>query len=223
MRILVIEDEIKVAGFIERGLKEEKYAVDVALNAQGAITLLDLYPYDLITLDLMLPDMDGLALCRVIRSKKIQTPILMLTARSAVEERVKGLDAGADDYLPKPFAFEELLARIRSLMRRKSNEKVTTLKVADLELDILRHTVKRAGNEITLTAKEYSLLEYLMKNVNQVVTRTMISEHVWNEHFDSFSNVIDVHINYLRNKIDKGFSPTLIYTLRGTGYMLKEP
>ena len=222
MRILLVEDEEKIANFIERGLKEEHYAVDVVYNGKRALYMADINPYDLIILDLMLPDRDGLSVCESLRSNKIDTPVLMLTAKSDIRDKVIGLDSGADDYLTKPFAFEELLARVRALLRRKRSEKVTMLKIADLELDQRTHKVKRAGKEIKLTSKEYALLEYLMLNAEQVVTRTMISEHVWNEDFDSFTNITDVYINYLRNKIDKGSDKQLIHTIRGVGYILKE-
>ncbi|MBU1147377.1 MAG: response regulator transcription factor [Candidatus Omnitrophica bacterium] len=222
MRILLIEDETKIASFIERGLKEEHYIVDVAYEGDKGLFLAEVNTYDLIILDIMLPKKDGISLCKDLRTKKIDTPILMLTAKDKVGDKVLGLDAGADDYLTKPFAFEEFLARIKALLRRSRSDKSTTLKIADLELDQLTHRVKRQEKEITLTSKEYTLLEYLMLNANQVVTRTMISEHVWNEDFDSFTNVIDVYVNYLRNKIDKNFKKHLIYTIRGTGYMLKE-
>lgn len=222
MRILLVEDELKIANFIERGLKEEHYAVDVVYNGEEALNMADMNPYDLIILDLMLPDRDGLSVCRTLRNNKIDTPILMLTAKSGIRDKVSGLDSGADDYLTKPFAFEELLARVRALLRRKTGEKVTLLKIADLELDQLTHKVKRAGKEIKMTSKEYALLEYLLLNANQIVTRTMISEHVWNEDFDSFTNITDVYINYLRNKIDKGSDKQIIHTIRGVGYIVKE-
>ena len=222
MRILLVEDEEKIANFIKRGLKEEHYIVDVAYDGEKGLFLAEINAYDLIILDIMLPIKDGLSICKELRTKKIDTPILMLSARDRVEYKVSGLDLGADDYLAKPFAFEELLARARALLRRKEGDKSTLLKIADLELDQLTHKVRRAGKEISLTSKEYALLEYLMLNANQVVTRTMISEHVWNEDFDSFTNVIDVYIKYLRNKIDKDFRKQLIYTMRGTGYILKE-
>lgn len=222
MRILLIEDELRIANFIERGLKEEHYAVDVADNGEKALYCADVNPYDLIILDIMLPDMNGFAICRELRGKGIETPILILTAKDSLQDKVQGLDMGADDYLTKPFAFEELLARVRALLRRARSEKQTLLTVADLELDQVTHRVKRAGKDIPLTAKEYSLLEYLMLHARQVVTRTMISEHVWNEDFDSFTNITDVYINYLRNKIDKGFDKQLIHTIRGVGYMLEE-
>jgi len=221
MRILLIEDELRIANFIERGLKEEHYAVDVADSGEKALYLADINPYDLIILDLMLPDMDGFSICTELRGRGIETPILILTAKDSLKDKVQGLDLGADDYLTKPFAFEELLARVRALLRRNRTEKQTLLTMADLELDQVTHRVKRAGRDIPLTAKEYSLLEYLMLNAHQVVTRTMISEHVWNEDFDSFTNITDVYINYLRNKIDKGFDKPLIHTIRGVGYMLE--
>lgn len=222
MRMLLVEDEKKIANFIERGLKEENYVVDVVYDGEKALFLAEINPYDLIVLDIMLPGKDGITVCRELRSKKIDVPVLMLTAKDRLGDKVLGLDAGADDYLTKPFAFEEFLARVRALLRRERIDKTTTLKVADLELDQLTHKVKRARKEIILTSREYALLEYLMLNAHQVVTRTMISEHVWHEDFDSFTNVIDVYINYLRNKIDQGFKKQLIHTLRGRGYTLKE-
>lgn len=222
MRVLIVEDERKIAGFIKRGLKEERYAVDVAHDAQKAHALASANPYDLIILDIMLPGKDGITLCVELRKEKIECPVLMLTARDALKDKITGLDAGADDYLVKPFAFEELLARIRALLRRKKKDKALVLKVDDLELNTVTHKAKRSGRDIELTSKEYGLLEYLMLHAGQVVTRTMISEHVWNEDFDSFTNIIDVYINYLRNKIDKGHKKKLIHTLRGTGYIMKE-
>lgn len=223
MRILLVEDEKRIANFIERGLREERYVVDTACDGNQALYLAEVNPYDLIVLDIMLPAKDGLAVCRELRSKKIQAPVLMLTARGALREKVEGLEAGADDYLVKPFAFAEFLARVRALLRRERNDKATKLTVADLELDQVSHAVSRAGKEITLTSKEYALLEYLMLNANALITRTMISEHVWHEDFDSFTNVIDVYINYLRAKIDKGFKKKLLHTVRGAGYVLREP
>ncbi|MFH1868934.1 MAG: response regulator transcription factor [Candidatus Omnitrophota bacterium] len=222
MRILLVEDEKKIASFIERGLKEEHYAIDIAFDGEKALYLADINQYDLIILDIMLPQRDGISVCREIRLKKTDTPILILTARDSINDRVKGLDSGADDYLTKPFAFEELLARIRALLRREKKGKSTLIKVADLELDQITHKVKRSGKEIAMTSKEYALLEYLMLHAGEVITRTMISEHVWDESFDSFTNVIDVYINYLRNKIDKGFKTALLHTIRGAGYVLKQ-
>ena len=222
MRILLIEDEKRIASFIQRGLKEEHYTVDLAHDGEEGLFLAEINPYDLIILDIMLPGKDGISISRELRKKKNNSPILMLTAKNSVKDKVLGLDAGVDDYLTKPFAFEELLARVRALLRRQLPDKATILKIADLELNQLTHKVKRGDKEILLTSKEYGLLEYLMIHANQVVTRTMISEHVWKEDFDSFTNVIDVYIKYLRDKIDKGFKKNLIHTLRGTGYIFKE-
>ena len=222
MRILVIEDEVKIAQFIKRGLKEEGYAVDVAVDGEEGHFMLSSNEYDAIILDLMLPKMDGLTLCRTLRKEGNQTPIIMLTAKDTVKDKVKGLDSGADDYLPKPFAFEELLARVRVLLRKKDSRVQTQLKVDDLVLDLLTHKVTRGDREIDLTVKEYALLEYLMRNAGNIVTRTMISEHVWDINFDTFTNVIDVYINYLRNKIDSGFENKMIHTVRGKGYLLKK-
>jgi heavy metal response regulator len=222
MHILVVEDEKKIASFISRGLKERSYAVDAAHDGEEGLYLAEINTYDLIVLDVMLPKKDGISICRELRRQKNNTPIILLTARDAVDDKVKGLDAGADDYLTKPFAFNEFLARVRALIRRKQNVTTTSLKIADLELDQLTHQVKRANRLIELTATEYSLLEYLMLNAGQVVTRTMISEHVWNDDFDRFSNVINVYINYLRKKIDQDFDKKLIHSIRGTGYILKE-
>lgn len=222
MRILVIEDEEKIAGFIKRGLKEEGYSAVTAANGEEGYALAATDNYDLIILDLMIPKMDGLSLCRRLRSENITTPILMLTAKYAVKDKVTGLDAGANDYLTKPFAFEELLARIRVLLRKQETYTKTTLQAGDLLLDLLTHKVTRAGKGIDLTSKEYALLEYLMRNKGAVITRTMISENVWDEHFDTLTNIIEVYINYLRNKIDRGHEKKLIHTLRGRGYVLKD-
>ncbi len=222
MRILLVEDERKLAAVIKKGLKEVHYAVDLADNGDDALFLAQSNPYDLIILDIMLPGKDGIFICRHLRRDKNDTPILMLTARDDVEDKISGLDAGADDYLTKPFSFPEFLARVRALLRRKNTEKSTRLKVVDLELDQLTHRVYRAGKEIELTPTEYTLLEYLMIHVGQVVTRTMISEHVWNDDFDAFSNVINVYVNYLRKKVDRGHTRQLIHSLRGVGYILKD-
>lgn len=222
MRILIVEDQRKMANFIQRGLKEEKYAVDVAYDAEKAMYSADINEYDLIILDVMLPGKDGFYVCRELRKKDCKTPVLMLTARDATEDKITGLDLGADDYLTKPFAFEEFLARVRALLRRKHDSKSTLLKYADLELNQITHKVKRDGQDINLSAKEYALLEYFMLHPEQIITRTMISEHVWNESFDSFTNVIDVYVRYLRNKMDRPFQQPLFHTLRGTGYMLSK-
>ncbi|HPL83043.1 MAG TPA: response regulator transcription factor [Candidatus Omnitrophota bacterium] len=222
MRILLVEDEIKMASFIARGLKEEDYVVDVANDGEKALFQAEINPYDLIILDVMLPLKDGITVCRELRSRKISIPILMLTSKDRVRDKVLGLNSGADDYLAKPFAFEELLARISALLRRDKIDKTGIIKTADLEMDQLKHKVTRAGKDIQLTSKEFALLEYLMLNATHVVTRAMISEHVWHEDFDSFTNVIDVYMNFLRNKIDKGHKKQLIHTIHGKGYVLRE-
>jgi len=222
MRILVVEDEKKVAGFIKKGLEEETYAVDVAVDGEEGFAMAEANQYDLIVLDLMLPKIDGLEVLTRCREKKINTPILLLTAKDSVEDKVTGLNKGADDYLTKPFAFSELLARIRSLLRRGQSETKTVLSLADLSLDMVSHKVNRNGEEIELTGKEYSLLEYFIRNQGKVLTRTMIAEHVWDYNFDTFTNVIDVYINHLRKKIDKDHPKKLLHTLRGVGYVLKE-
>ena len=222
MRILVVEDERKVAKFIQQGLEEEHYAVDVANDGERGLQMADAENYDLIILDVMLPKMSGLEMVNTLRAKAKTTPVLMLTARASTEDKVAGLDSGADDYLTKPFAFEELLARVRSLLRRGAAEKSIILRVADLELDTVKHKAKRGGKTIELTAKEYSLLEYLMRNSDRVLSRTIISEHIWDYNFDTGTNIIDVYVNHLRNKIDEGFELKLIHTVRGVGYVMKE-
>ena len=221
MRILVVEDEAKVASFIKRGLEEEHYAVDVASDGEEGVDMVDVYEYDLAILDIMLPKRDGLSVLSHIRKKNKSMPVILLTAKDMLEDKVKGLDMGADDYLTKPFAFEELLARIRALLRRGKPEESLLLVLDDLVLDPVTHNVTRDGGEIPLTAKEYALLEYFMRNPERVLTRTMISEHVWNIKFDTYTNVIDVYISYLRNKIDKGHDKKLLHTVRGVGYMIK--
>ena len=221
MRVLIIEDEKKVASFIAKGLQEEGYAVDVLHDGESGALQAVSVDYDLVVLDLMLPKLSGLQVLKAIRREKAKMPVLVLTAKGELEDRVSGLDAGADDYLVKPFAFAELSARVRAVLRRGSRE-VTKLCVTDLEMDTATRTVKRAGQPIDLKLKEYALLEFLMRNANRPVTRTMITEHVWDIHFDSVSNVVDVHINSLRNKIDRGFSFPLIHTIRGVGYMLSD-
>ncbi|PIU40967.1 MAG: DNA-binding response regulator [Candidatus Omnitrophica bacterium CG07_land_8_20_14_0_80_42_15] len=222
MRILIVEDEKKIAGFIKRGLKDEGHVVDMAHDGEEGHFLASTNDYDLIILDLMLPKMDGITICKKLREAKNPAPILMLTAKDGVKDKVLGLDSGADDYLTKPFAFEEFLARVRNLLKKKGSLAPTKFKVADLTLDLLTHKVTRADKEIGLTTKEYALLEYLMRNAGTVVTRTKISEHVWDIDFDTFTNTIDVYINYLRKKIDSGAKKKLIHTVRGRGYILKE-
>lgn len=221
MRILLIEDEKRISNFITRGLKEKKFVVDTAFDGEEGLYLAENCPYDCILLDIMLPKKDGFEICKELRRKKINTPILMLTARHAVKDRINGLNTGADDYLSKPFAFAELLARIRALTRRHLDEKTNVLTVADLELNTLNQEVRRGEKKVSLTAKEYMLLQYLMMHANQIVTRTMISEHVWEEEFNSFSNIIDVHMTHLRKKVDGGSKKRLIHTVRGSGYILK--
>lgn len=221
MRILVVEDDRKVAGFIQQGLQQESHAVDVAMDGENGIYHVQSFEYDLVILDLMLPKISGMEVLRRIRTHNPHTPVLILSAKSELQDRVSGLDSGADDYLSKPFAYAELSARVRALLRRASKEDVK-FRIADLELDTVTRSVKRAGQRIELKPKEYALLEYLLRNANCAVTRTMIIEHVWDIHFDTLSNVVDVHINSLRNKIDKGFDPPLIRTLRGVGYILTD-
>ena len=221
MRILVIEDEKKVASFIKKGLEEEHYAVDTAYDGETGLYMADVNEYDLVVLDLMIPKIDGLEVLKRIRSSKNNVPILVLTAKDTVEDIVKGLDSGCDDYLTKPFNFIVFLARIRALLRREKIEKEPLLRIADLTLSPVTHKVTRRGKEIDLTSKEYALLEYFMRNPEKVLTRTMISEHVWDYHFDSLTNVIDVYVNYLRRKIDKDFEPKLFQTIRGVGYLMK--
>ena len=222
MRILVIEDEEKMSEFIKLGLKEEGFTVDVAADGEAGYDYASTQTYDCIILDLNLPKMDGITLCKKIRKEKINTPILILSVRNSITDKVLGLDSGANDYLTKPFSFEELLARIRVLLRKSDDIKETKLKVSDLELDLLTHKVTRAGKEIILTSKEFSLLEYLMRKAGNIITRVMIIEYVWGLNFYSFTNVVDVYINYLRSKIDKGFDKKLIKTIRGRGYTIKE-
>lgn len=223
MHILVVEDNLKLANFICKGLKEQQYTADTCATAEEAIEMLEQQAYDLLILDLMLPGMSGLELLQVMRSKKISIPVLILTAKDAIEDRVRGLDAGADDYMVKPFALAELLARVRSLLRRAEAVKPGDLVVGDLTLNPVTREVKRGNKPITLSGKEYALLEYFMRNVNKVLTRSMIAEHVWDRNFATFSNVIDVFVNYLRNKIDRESDVKLIHTVRGVGYMMKEP
>lgn len=220
MRVLLAEDEPRVASFIARGLREQTYAVDVAADGAEALHQARTGEYDLIVLDVLLPVKDGYAVCRELRAAGLRTPILMLTARDAVDDRVEGLDCGADDYLTKPFDFKELLARMRALLRRSATLRPESLRVADLVVDTARHAASRGGRSISLTAKEYGLLEYLVLNADRVVGREQIAQHVWDENFDPFSNTIDVHIKRLRAKVDAGAAVRLIHTRRGEGYLL---
>ncbi len=221
MRILLVEDDSSVAEFIVKGLTEEQYAVDRSADGEEGYSMAQTIEYDLLILDIMLPKLDGVSLCRRLRNQGNTVPIILLTAKDTVEDRVTGLDMGADDYLTKPFAFPELLARIRSLFRRGSGKANIRLKVEDLELDPVTHQVWRAGQEQTLTNKEYAILEYLMRNENRVLTRSAIIEHVWDIQYDNLTNIVDVHIRSLRSKLDRDFSQPLIHTVRGVGYVLK--
>ena len=222
MRILLVEDEKKVASFIKKGLEEEYHSVDVAFDGKNGLHLALTGEHDLIILDIMLPYKDGFSVLKEIRKEKISTPVLFLTAKDTVSDKVQGLDIGADDYLPKPFAFEELLARVRALLRRHSPEKDLILKVLDLSLNTQTHSVIRNNIEIKLTPKEYSILEYLVRNKNRVISRTLLAEHVYDYHFDTNTNVLDVYINKLRNKIDKNSESPVIQTIRGVGYIIKD-
>lgn len=219
MQILVIEDNAKMSELIRQGLAEHGYSADVHANAAAGEEVAFVKTYDVIVLDRRLPDKDGLDVCRDLRARGVKTPILMLTALGATEERVSGLNAGADDYLPKPFAFEEFIARVRALLRRGETGEATTLKYADVELDLLKRSVTRAGKAIRLRNKEYELLEFFMRRRDRVLTRVTIAEHVWDINYEVTSNVIDVYVGALRRKIDKGFDKPLIHTMIGVGYM----
>jgi two-component system OmpR family response regulator len=222
VRILVVEDERKLAGLLRRGLEEEGYSVDVARTGTDAIWIAVENPYDAVVLDIMLPDVDGLAVCRELRSRERWMPVMFLTARDAVDDRVAGLDLGADDYLTKPFSFDELLARLRALIRRGPSERPAVLVIGNLTLDPARHRVTRGDVAVDLTAKEFALLEYLMRRAGEVLSRTQIVEHVWDFGYDGDSNVVDVYIRYLREKIDRPFGVDSIETVRGSGYRFRE-
>jgi len=222
MRILIVEDDRKVGAFLQKGLREEQYAVDVCRDGEEALEWASINSYDVIVLDIMLPKKDGFAVCRELRQKGVLTPILMLTAKDSVEDKVSGLTEGADDYLTKPFSFEELLARIRALLRRTQDYKTKALRVGDLELDPIKRQATRAGKQIPLSGKEYALLEYLMRNKGRVVTESMIVEHVWDMNYEGTSNIVNVYINYLRKKIDSEFEVKLVRTIRGHGYTIDE-
>ncbi len=222
MRILLAEDDRRIANFVSKGLRENSYAVDVANDGEDALYQVSINDYDLIILDVMMPLKDGFEVCRELRQEGNKTPILMLTARDAVEDRISGLDFGADDYLIKPFEFGELLARLRALLRRQNVVRPPKIIIADLEIDTISQKVWRGGNEILLTAKEYALLEYLAREKGKVIGREEISTHVWDESFDVFSNLIEVYVNRLRTKIDKDFTLQLIQTRRGAGYLLDD-
>lgn len=221
MRVLIVEDERRLSGIIKRGLLEEGYAVDSAYDGEEGQYFAESVSYDVMILDVMLPRKDGLEVCRDLRQKKMNMPILMLTARDSVEDRVRGLDAGADDYLVKPFAFNELLARIRALLRREGSSKSARFQVGDLVMDTLTREVWRGQRSIELTSKEYAILEYFMRHPNMVISRTMIEEHAWNYEFSGMSNIIDVYVRRLRRHIDEKDQASLIQTVRGAGYRLR--
>ena len=222
MKLLVIEDEKKVANFIQQGLSEEEYTVECAYDGEQGLEKALSSEFDVIILDLMLPKRDGISILRELRARGVNTPVLILTAKGTIQDRVIGLDSGADDYLAKPFHFEELTARIRSLLRRSSVEKTTQLKVGDLVLDTVSHKAKRGESDIELTAREYALLEYLMRNADRVLSRSVITQHVWSYNFYADSNLVDVYINRLRNKIEAGGASRLIHSIRGVGYVMRE-
>ncbi len=222
MRLLLVEDEEKVISFVQRGLTAERFAVDVARDGVEGLDLATSYDYDLIILDLLLPALDGTEVLRKIRRDNPQVPILILTARDAVQDKVAHFEAGADDYLTKPFAFAELLVRIKALLRRGATRQETVLRIADVELDRLSQQVRRGSKRIELTSKEYSLLEYLMANAGRVLSRTMIIEHVWDQSFDGATNIVDVYIRHLRDKVDEGRDGNLIRTVRGVGYSISD-
>ena len=221
MRILLIEDEPKVSALVKRGLSAERYAVDVSADGREGLEYTEAYPYDLILLDLMLPSLSGVEVLQRIRRTNQYVPILVLTARDSVDDKVRLFDQGADDYLTKPFAFAELLVRVKALLRRGPVNRSSTLRIGDLELDRLTQQVKRSGRRIELTAKEYSLLEYLMQNPDRVLSRNMIIEHVWDQSFDGITNIVDVYVRHLRSKIDEDSDHKMIRTVRGTGYMIR--
>lgn len=223
MRILLVEDDARMASFIRRGLREENYTVDLAADGEEGLYMAQTHPYNLIVLDLLLPKKSGLEVLTQLRSERVAVPVLILTAKDKPSDKARGLDTGADDYLVKPFSFEEFLARLRALLRRSGTISEPVLRAADLEVDTRKRSVLRAGKEITLTGREYLLLEYFLRHPNEVVTRSALSENVWEHDFDTFSNVIDVLIARLRRKIDDGFDAKLLQTVRGSGYLLKIP
>ncbi len=222
MRILLVEDDKSILTATAKGIEKSRYSVDISDNGRDAQSLISYNEYDCIVLDIMLPGIDGLTVLKNMRNNGNQTPVLLLTARDTVEDRVRGLDFGADDYLIKPFSLDELMARIRALMRRQNSDRKNELTIADLVMDLSDHSVRRGEKDIKLTSKEFAILEYLLRNKNRLLTRTQIVDHVWNYDFDCSSNIVDVYIRYLREKIDDGFEKKLIGTVRGSGYIIKE-
>ena len=222
MRALVVEDDPAIAFFVTKGLAESSYAVDVATNGHEGLRLGSAEPYDVIILDIMLPGRDGFSILRELREREVRTPVICLTARDAVDDRITGLNAGADDYLPKPFSFAELLARMHAVLRRSEGLSTKPIVVGDMTIDLLRRNVTRAGRRLDLTPREFAMLEYLGRNAGHVLTRTMLLEHIWDLHQDPLTNVVDVHVNRLRRKIDQGFNRPLLHTVRGVGYVLRD-
>ena len=222
MRILLVEDEAALRAILAKRLKQEGYSVDVCADGEEADSFIQMGEYDCVILDIMLPKKDGIAVLTDMRNAQNSTPVLLLTAKDSIEDRVQGLDSGADDYLTKPFSYEELLARVRAMLRRKGETKSVVLRCADLEMDTVAKQVRRGTTVIELTAKEYALLEYFLRNVGRVLARSQIVEHIWNFDFEYDSNIIDVYVRYLRRKIDMGFDKKLIHTVRGSGYVLRE-
>ena len=222
MRALVVEDDPGIASFVRKGLAEASYAVDVAGNGHEGLRLGSAEPYDVIILDVMLPGRDGFSVLQELREREVRTPVICLTARDVVDDRITGLNLGADDYLPKPFSFAELLARMHAVMRRSEGLSTKPIVVADMTIDLLRRSVTRAGKRLDLTPREFAMLEYLGRNADRVLTRTMLLEHVWDLHQDPLTNVVDVHVNRLRRKIDHGFNKPLLHTIRGVGYVLRD-
>jgi len=223
VRILVVEDNVKMAESIRRGLKERGYVVDLSHDGEDGMHLATTEPYDLVILDIMLPKYDGVQILKRMREKELSTPVIFLTAKDAVDDRIKGLDAGADDYIVKPFSYGELMARVRAHLRRSLTETASLLKVGDLTLDLEKHEARRGDKVTQLSSKEFVLLKYFMQNVDKVLTRTAIGEHVWDMNFTGLSNVVDVYVNYVRNKVDRGFEMKLIHTIRGVGYVMRSP
>jgi len=223
MKILIVEDERELAGILKKGFEELGFAVDLSFDGEDGLFMAENYPYDAMLLDIMLPKMDGISVLGELRKKKMDLPVLMLTAKAEIRDRIQGLEKGADDYIPKPFDFEELVARVKSAIRRSKGNPSPEIVIDDLVLNTSARSVSRAGRAVSLSAREYNLLEYLAMNKNRVINRTELTEHIYDSEFDLDSNIIDVYINYLRNKIDKGFEKKLIHTVRGAGYVLRLP